>query len=83
MDEGLGCMFQLATTKCTLRGLSLHNAPPLAYQHFLDNNLLFGHSSVQEARIIHSILQTFEEASWTMLNLEKYQIFFFNTRVVA
>ena len=83
MAEGLGRMIQSAIATRTLRGISLHNVPPLAYQKFLDDNLLFGHSYVQESHTIHSILHTFEEASGTSLNLEKSQIFFFNTEVAA
>ena len=83
MAEGLGRMIQSATATHTLRGISLHNAPPLAYQQFLDDNLLFGHSYVQESRTIHSILHIFEEAFGTTLNLEKSQIFFFNTGVAT
>ena len=67
----------------SLKGLSLHNGPPIAYQQFVDDNLLFGHSSVHEARKIHSLLNTFEAASGTSLNLEKSQIFFFNTSKAA
>ena len=83
MAEGLGYMFQSALAEHSLRGLSLHNAPPLAYQQFMDDNILFGHSSVHEARKIHSILHTFEEALGTSLNLEKSQIFFFNTSMAT
>ena len=60
MAEGPGHMIQSAMADRTLRGLSLYNAPPLSYQQFVDDNLLFGISSVEEARTIHSILKTFE-----------------------
>ena len=83
MVEGLGHMIQSALAARSLKGLSLHNAPPLVYQQFLDDNLLFGHSYVQESRTIHSILHIFEEAFGATLNLEKSQIFFFNTGVVT
>ena len=73
-------MIQSSTMNRTLRGLSFHNSPPLAYQQFVDDNILFGHSSIQEAPTNLSILQTFEEASRTTLNLEKSQIFFFNNQ---
>ena len=73
MDEVLGHMIQSALAACSLKGLSLHNAPPLAYQQFVDDNLLFGHSSIHESPTIHSILQTFEDALGTTLNMEKSQ----------
>ena len=46
MAEGLGIMIHSATTMCTLRVLSLNDAPPLSYHQFVDENILFGHSSV-------------------------------------
>lgn len=41
--------------------------------------MLYGYPSVQEARILKSILTTFSDASRALINRVKSQIFFFNT----
>ena len=63
----------------TLKGLSLHEHTPITHQQFVDDNLLVVHPSVQEARSFNTILATFSKASSMTINLEKYEIFFFNT----
>ena len=83
MFEGLGRMLKVAISSNSLRGISIHGAPPNVYQQFVDDNLLFGHSSSQEACTIKFVLDTFEKASGTTLNLDKSQIFFFNTGMMA
>jgi len=83
MAEGLGRLIQANLHDSKLKGLSFHESPPMAYQQFVDDNLLFGHPSVHEARSIKRILKTFSEASGTTINLEKSQIYFFNMDVVT
>eukprot|EP00253_Pinus_taeda_P011612 PITA_11612 len=41
--------------------------------------MLFGHSSVQEARTLNAVLDNFSKASGALINKVKSQIFFFNT----
>jgi hypothetical protein len=53
------------------------------HQQFVDDNLLMGHPSVQEARIFNRILRTFSDASRTTINHDKSHIFFFNTPIIT
>eukprot|EP00253_Pinus_taeda_P021887 PITA_21887 len=41
--------------------------------------MLFGHPSVQEARLLKDLLSTFSDATGPLINRVKSQIFFFNT----
>ena len=52
---------------------------PQTHQQFVDDNMLVGPSSVQEARGIKDCLNTFLEASGLEINKEKSQTYFFNT----
>ena len=79
MVEGLGRFIHNTLPSGTLHSLSLHGGNPLAYQQFVDDNLLFGNHSVQEARALQDILRTFSKAFGTTINLENLKIFFFNT----
>eukprot|EP00253_Pinus_taeda_P031749 PITA_31749 len=79
MAEGLGRSLKAAISEGYLKGLSLHQTPTTSHQQFVDDNMLFGHSSVQEARSLISILETFSKASGALINKSKSQIFFFNT----
>jgi len=81
MAEGLGRSITAARLENRLRGLSFNNSPAHSHQQFVDDNMLFGHPSVQEASLIKSILSTFSEASGALINRVKSQIFFFNTPV--
>ena len=47
----------------SLKGIPLHDHTPLTHQKFVDENLLMGHPSVQEARSLNHILTTFSKAS--------------------
>eukprot|EP00253_Pinus_taeda_P036190 PITA_36190 len=60
-------------------GINLHQAPTISHQQFVDDNMIFGHSSVQEARTLNSQLDNFSKASGALINKVKSQIFFFNT----
>lgn len=79
MVEGLGRSLKAAISEGHLKGLSFHQTPTTSHQQFVDDNMLFGHSSVQEARSLISILETFSKASGALINKSKSQIFFFNT----
>ena len=81
MSEGLGRMLKAALISNSLRGISIHGAPSNVYQQFVDDNLIFCHPSVQEARTLKSILNTFSKASGTSINLAKSQLFFDNTSI--
>eukprot|EP00253_Pinus_taeda_P015442 PITA_15442 len=79
MAEGLGRSIKAAISNGHLKGISFHQAPTTSHQQFVDGNMLFGHSSVQEAHSLISILETFSKASGALINKVKSQIFFFNT----
>jgi len=79
MAEGLGRSITGAKLNRRLKGLSFHNSPVHTHQQFVDDNMLFAHPLVQEARLVKSILSTFSDASGALINRVKSQIFFFNT----
>lgn len=83
MAEGLGRNIKAALFSQKLRGLSFPNTPAFTHQKFVDDNMLFGHPSVQEARQFNSLLTDFSEASSTKINKAKSQIFFFHTPVAT
>lgn len=53
----------------------------LSHLQFVDDNMLIGKSSIQEAKAFNDILTTFGEASGMEINKIKSNIFFFNTPV--
>eukprot|EP00253_Pinus_taeda_P027174 PITA_27174 len=79
MAEGLGRSIKAAISAGNLKGISIHQSPTTSHQQFVDDNMLFGHSSVQEVRTLNSILDNFSKASGALINKVKSQIFFFNT----
>jgi len=83
MAEGLGKAITAAKRDNHIRGLSFKNSPAFTHQQFVDDNMLFGHPSMQEARRIKAILSTFSDASGALINQIKSQIFFFNTLVIT
>lgn len=68
MAEGLGHSIKHAQQTARLKGLSFHNSPVFTHQQFVDDNMLYGHPSVQEARQLKSLLSDFSEASSTSIN---------------
>eukprot|EP00253_Pinus_taeda_P024630 PITA_24630 len=83
MEEGLGRNIKKAQQSQQLRGFSFHNIPAFTHQQFVDDNMLFGHPSVQEARQFKSLLTDFLEASGARINKAKSQIFFFHTPAIT
>eukprot|EP00253_Pinus_taeda_P030690 PITA_30690 len=79
MAEGLGCIIKHVVQSHDLRGLFAHGSPAISHQQFVDDNMLFGHPSVHEARAFKALL--FSEASSTTINTSKSQIFFFHTPI--
>ena len=68
MSEGLGGMLTHAKAQESLKGLTLHEHTPITHQQFVDDNILLGHPSIQEARSIKNILSTFSKASGMTIN---------------
>eukprot|EP00253_Pinus_taeda_P036183 PITA_36183 len=83
MAEGLGRCIKNAIHSQDLKGITLHQAPTVSHQQFVDDNMIFGYSSVQEARTLNSLLLLFSKASGALINKVKSQIFFFNTHLTT
>jgi len=79
MAEGLSRLLHSAISSHVLKGISLHGLHPLSHQQFVDDTMLFGHPSSQEAKAFKHILSLFYEASSTSINAFKSQLFFFNS----
>lgn len=79
MAEGLGRHIKHALHSQQLKGISVHNTPATSHQQFVDDTMLFGYPSVQEASHLKDHLNDFSEASGTHVNCSKSQIFFFHT----
>lgn len=79
MAEGLGRHIKNALLSRKLKGISVHNSPATSHQQFVDDTMLFGYPSVQEASCLKSLLNDFSTASGTHINSAKSQIFFFHT----
>eukprot|EP00253_Pinus_taeda_P008044 PITA_08044 len=56
--------------------ISIHNTPDTTHQQFVDDNMLFGYPSAQEATIFKALLKDFSDASGTSIKKAKSQIFF-------
>lgn len=81
MAEGLGRCLHSTLASHSLKGLSFSKSPSFSHQQYVDDNMLFGHPSVQEASILKAILSTFSDAFRALINRVKSQIFLFNTLV--
>jgi hypothetical protein len=82
MVEGLGRYLKASVVEGSLKGLPLHNIQPTpSHSQFVDDTLLMNTPTSQEATKLNSILTDFVEASGMALNLDKSQLYFFNTPV--
>ena len=80
MMEGLGRLLKAKVHNWDLKGLSPHpGMEPQSHQQFVDDTMLLGNSSMQEAEAFKTYLNTFLIASGLDINKEKSQIYFFNT----
>jgi hypothetical protein len=80
MAEGLGRYIKASIEDGSLQGLPLHGLQPAAsHSQFVDDTLLMNTPTTQEAIKLKTILSYFSEASGTTFNLDKSQLFFFNT----
>ena len=82
MAEGLGRSLAKAKKQNQLKGIKpAHQGPTVMHQQFVDDTMLMGAPTVQEARTIRKVLKTFSEASGMEINLTKSKLFFFNTSI--
>jgi hypothetical protein len=80
MAKGLGRYINASVEDGSLKGLPLHNLQPTpSHSQFVDDTLLMNTPTSQEANKLKTILTDFAEASGTSLNLDKSQLYFFNT----
>eukprot|EP00253_Pinus_taeda_P035376 PITA_35376 len=79
MAEGLGRHLKQALLSNQLKGISIHNSPASSHQQFVDDTMLYGYPSAQEATYLKSLLKEFSDASGLQVNKAKSQIFFFHT----
>eukprot|EP00253_Pinus_taeda_P009178 PITA_09178 len=63
MAEGLSRLLHSAVSTETLKGISLHGLHPLSHQKFVNDTMLFGHPSSQEAEAFKHWLFLFSDAS--------------------
>lgn len=76
MAEGLGRSLTKAKQQNQLKGIKpVHQGPIVTHQQFVDNTMLIGAPTVQEARTISKVLKTFSEASGMEINLTKSKLF--------
>ena len=84
MAEGLSRLLQTQVENGELRGLRIQdNMDPQTHQQFVDDTMLMGHPSVQEARSFKKSLSLFAKASGLAVNLNKSQVFFLNTTLAT
>jgi hypothetical protein len=80
MAKGLRRYIKASIQNGSLQGLPLHGLQPKScHIQFFDDTLLMNTSTVQEEIKLSSILSDFSEASSNTFNLDKSQLFFFNT----
>jgi len=80
MAEGLGRTIRAFHQNQAIRGIKLfQDLEAQTHQQFVDDTMLMGHASVQEAKAIKAVLHLFSQASGLDINVDKSQIFFFNT----
>ena len=72
MAEGLGRSLTKARRQNQLKGIKpAHQGPTVMHQQFVDDTMLMGTPTVQEARTISQVLKTFSEASGMEINHTK------------
>eukprot|EP00253_Pinus_taeda_P025841 PITA_25841 len=71
MAEGLGRKINSVILSRNLKGISFHQDLVVSHQQLVDDNMLFGHPSVQEARSFNALLDNFSMASGALINKVK------------
>jgi len=84
MEEGLGRYIKASIKDGSIQSLPLHDLQLVAsHSQFVNDTLLMNTPTAQEAIKLKTILSDFSEASGTTFNLDKSQLFFFNTPPVV
>lgn len=75
--EGLSAMLIKTDEENRIKGIKLApNAPRVNHLMFVDDSLLVVEASLQSVQTINAILQTYEECSGQVINLEKSSVMF-------
>ena len=83
MVEGSSRTISTTMEVGNISGLKLHPlAPTTSHQQFVDNTMLMGKSTVKETKYFQTILQNFKLSLGLEVNLDKSQLFFFNTSLL-
>ena len=79
MVEGLSRLIIAKNAQGAWEGISLHHSQLLVtHKLFVDDSLLYGKGSLQEAQVIKETLEVYYSFSGQKLNKSKSKIFFFN-----
>lgn len=62
MEKGLGRLINNVVQSHELKGILAHGTPTITHQQLVDDNMLFGHPSVSEARAFKALIETFSMA---------------------
>lgn len=78
--EGLGRTLKAHQNQGEITGLGPHEGmKPQTHQQFVDDTMLMGVSTVQEAKAIKNTMDSFKQANRLETNKGKSHLFFFNT----
>ena len=84
MAEGLGRSISAAKDANSIKCLcGTSDGASHSHQQFVDDTMLMGYPSVQEASSFRTCLDQFGNASGLEVNVQKSQVFFFNTRSIT
>ena len=80
MAEGLSRIIKDEIVNIELMGLKFHDdSETISHHQFVEDTMLMGHSSGQEARTMKKCLKSFSKDFGLEVNNTKSQVFFFNT----
>ena len=84
MAEGLSHIIRSQARNGDLRGLKAHEGTdPQTHQQFIDDTMLMGQPSVQEAHSFKKILNLFARVSGLAVNTKNIRSFFMNTTPIV
>ena len=73
----LSCLLQESSQYAKLKGVAdNYKAPLISHILFVDDTLLFGKTTLEEAINFQRVIQTYERASGQCINLDKFAIVF-------
>ena len=80
MAEALSRLIVAQVERGEIHGIKAHEgASSQTHQQFVDDTMLMGHPSIQEARSFKKSLDLFVRASGLAFNPNKSEVFFVNT----